>query len=393
MKRIIPLITAVVAVAFASILPLRAQDNPNPTPEPAPPYPRAEGEAAITPQRAKAELQRAEAETAAAHPRMQDEKERVGGGGGGGGLGGGFSFTDRLRTIISRSPAQAGKPMIIRSSPMDPKEEAALEEDLSVMSHILDKALNERLGWHQPSTTAMGVNVFFAPGSTPMRSLYLEGYGALFLLNVSFPLVPPPAKEEQEKPSGDSAWEEAKQELYGQHSYGRSAGPAEEFSEEKVNKLKDALLESLKNAANIRDLKPEDSVTVSVFGGASGVPAHIRYKALAQSGSGTAGNTTVLAAPAPGGPPLRKSVLTIRIRKADADAFSKGKMNLDDFRKKARITAYTGNAEEDGLAASPFGQNWSGGGGFGSWGPTTVPPGMNGQPGGGGGAFGGQSAR
>ena len=66
---------------------------------------------------------------------------------------------------------------------MEAKEQANLEEDLAVMSHILDKALNEKGGWRQPATTAMGVNVYFSPSSTPLRSLYLEGYGALFLLN------------------------------------------------------------------------------------------------------------------------------------------------------------------------------------------------------------------
>jgi len=118
----------------------------------------------------------------------------------------------------------------------------------------------------------MGIDVFFAPSSNPMRSLYLEGYGALFLLNVGIPLLPPPAKAEpqKEKSPVDSNWDQARQELYGQRTEGKTVtGPVKEYSEEKVNRLKDALLEALKNATNIRNLKPNDSVTVCVFGGAS----------------------------------------------------------------------------------------------------------------------------
>lgn len=32
--------------------------------------------------------------------------------------------------------------------------------------------------------------------------------------------------------------------------------------------------------------------------------------------------------------------MTIRARKSDIDAFAKGKINLDEFRKKAVITIY-----------------------------------------------------
>jgi hypothetical protein len=383
MKRFLSFVITPLALVLTSPFTLAARqiDPATGLPEPGP-----EHDQAVRRNQAEAELQKAEADKAAAEARFQYEKQRTGGGGGGMGGSGGYSpfgatpgFRDRLQSIIHR-PGSVTRPVIIRSSPMEPKEEAGLEEDLSVMSHILDKSLNEKVGWQAPATTAMGVNVYFAPGSTPMRTLYLEGYGALFLLNVGFPLVPAATKEAQEKPSGDSTWEEAKQELYGQHSYGRTVGPAEEFSEERVNKLKDALLESLKNAANIRDLKPEDSVTVSVFGGAAAGAAHVHYKAVEHlAAPAKNGGVTVMSAP--DGASQRKTVLTIRVRKADADAFSKGKMNLDDFRKKARITAYAGNAEDEGLAIGSVGI-WNDTG-WGAMDPAT------GLPGTGGGGFGG----
>ena len=210
----------------------------------------------------------------------------------------------------------------------------------------------------------MGINVLFGPGSSPIRSIYLDGYGALFLLNVNFPLLPPPEKpqETKEKSETDSAWEEAKQEIYGQHDawsqvgkafkFSMADGPEQEYDEKKVEDLKEGLLEALKNATNIRNLKSDETVTVCVFGGVSVAP-------------GKAAKTTVKRAPdAPGeeqdlvfdadrknlfmakrgdGPATRGTIMTIRVKKSDADAFAKGKLNLDDFRKKASITTYAGD--------------------------------------------------
>jgi len=50
----------------------------------------------------------------------------------------------------------------------------------------------------------------------------------------------------------------------------------EEYDGTKVNKLKDALFEALKNATNIRNLKSDDSITVCVFGGASEAPFRMK---------------------------------------------------------------------------------------------------------------------
>ena len=43
------------------------------------------------------------------------------------------------------------------------------------------------------------------------------------------------------------------------------------------------------------------------------------------------------------GPPARGTIMTIRVKKSDADAFAKGKLSLEDFRKKASITTYAGD--------------------------------------------------
>jgi hypothetical protein len=111
------------------------------------------------------------------------------------------------------------------------------------------------------------------------------------------------------------------------------------------------LLEALKNAANIRGLKPEDSVTVSVTGLAQARPKMVSVK------NGSI-ETTRLIAPPPGSGARSATMMTIRVKKSDVDALAKGSLNFDEFRKRARITTYIGGANPEGESAG------FGGGGF-----------------------------
>jgi hypothetical protein len=65
--------------------------------------------------------------------------------------------------------------------------------------------------------------------------------------------------------------------------------------------------------------------------------------------------------------------MTIRVKKSDADAFAKGAMTLEAFRKRAHVVSYAGSPESE----MSFGGVGGGMGGFG------------GPPGGVGGGFGG----
>jgi len=260
---------------------------------------------------------------------------------------------NRMQPILTHGPGAGSKPLVIRSANADAKEEANLEEDLAVMAHIFDKSLEELPGGQPHRFKAAGIDVFFTPGQNPMRSFYLEGYGAVFLLSVSFPLVPPPQKVEREKPAVDSTWTEAQAELFGQPSDGAAlAGMAEEYSEEKVGKLQDSLFESLKNATNIRGLKPDDSVTVAIFGGSS--PIRTKVKAAAKRSLVAKDGDTFLwqETEAQG----RQTMMTVRVKKADIDAYAKGKLNPEEFQKRAKLTAYnTGSGSPVYGGASGFG--------------------------------------
>ena len=279
---------------------------------------------------------------------MRGKRGGAAGGFGGGGLGpvpNPFG-QNRIQPLIARGAA-AGKPLVIRSSNPEPKEEANLEEDLAVMAHIFDKSLEDLPGGQPHEFKAAGIDVFFTPAQSPMRCFYLDGYGAVFLLNVSFPLVPPPQKVEHEKPAGDSAWTEAQEELFGQPSEGRFvAWATEEYSEEKVNRLKDLLFDTLKNATNIRGVKADDSVSVVVFGGSSSTRA--KAKAAAKRAVVARDGDMMLWQEGEG--QGRQTMLTVRVKKADVDAYAKGKLNAEEFQKRAKLTAYN-----SGTGATVFG--------------------------------------
>jgi len=267
--------------------------------------------------------------------------------------------TSPLHTLI-RHGHGAGSALVIRSSDFDSKAQSGLEEDLTVMSHILDKALEEKLSNQPRARKAMGIDVVFSSSSSPIRSLYLEGYGAVFFLNVSFPfLAPPKAEPKKEQAETSSTWEEARQELYGQRGEPKlSAAPGEEYDQEKVDKLKDSILESLNNGSNIRDLKADDSITVCVFG-VAGRSGKVQSTARRTPAPTPLANYAYAFGDSKGGR-TRGTVLTVRVRKSDAEAFAKGKLDLDEFRKKAKISAYSGNAISDGWMS--FGSFGSGAG-------------------------------
>jgi hypothetical protein len=115
------------------------------------------------------------------------------------------------------------------------------------------------------------------------------------------------------------------------------------YDENKVSELKDALLEALKNATNIRNLKSDEAITVCVFGGASSGPRKPKAFAKDSSDDQDRDENELAVVSRDDGPPARGTIMTIRVKKADVDAFAKSKLNLDDFRKKASVTTYTGD--------------------------------------------------
>lgn len=362
MKTFIPIVTVAAALSLCGSTALRGQalsGAGSPPPEVQEAIDKAQAEAQRAQAEAQLQFQKAQQEFQDAGRQMEEQMAQVQGrvgaiSGGGASVGtAGPGYGTRLQSLIQRAPGNSGRTLVIRSSNVDPKEQANLEEDLAVMSHIFDKAIAGKPGDDPRRRTAMGIDVFFTASPSPLRRLYLDGYGALFMLNVDFPLLAPAAKPDapKEKPQTDSTWQEAQRELYGQPA---GADPSrsivEQYSEDKVNDLKNALLEAFKDATNMRNLKSDDAITVCVFGGVNGVPAGLKVQGPFGGYSNSAG-----------GSPLRRTIMTIRAKKSDVDAFAKGKLNLDEFRKKAGIATYAGDAGNPGGGVS---YSAGGGGGF-----------------------------
>jgi hypothetical protein len=223
------------------------------------------------------------------------------------------------------------------------------------MARVLDKSVDR--GSHDEDRKAMGIQLWATGGGNRARNLYIEGHGAIFILNVPFPLVAPPSKPqvEEKKEAASSTWEEARNELYGREEERgpgkRKSGdkrPAPPYEAERVEDLKKDIAEALKNATHIRGLKDNETVTVVVQGSGSGTIQ--RARAAGPKGDG---EDVFAFAFAPGGGGGARSVMTLRAKKSDIDAFAKGKTELDDFRKKVSIAAYQAPVGGDGTRGRP----------------------------------------
>jgi hypothetical protein len=246
-----------------------------------------------------------------------------------------------LEHIFGAPGRTGGQPLIVRSGQPGATNVSNLQEDLVIMSRILTKAVGR-----EGRDAAMGIVLSALPGSRHPQSIYLEGYGALFLLNVKFPLVPPSVKEDEkpEKPT-DTTWDETKRELYGQRPgtvriwNPAGADTTAEYNADQVEDLKKELLDALKNATHLRDLKPEEFVTVAVTGGREGaVTTHVKRTKKTVGGNVTTADTYASAENKPTA--SHESTLVIRVKKADVDAFAKGDTDLEQFKKRASISAY-----------------------------------------------------
>ena len=236
--------------------------------------------------------------------------------------------------------SKGGRSLIIQSSDPDPKTYANIEEDLNVMYRILSKTRKQDDG-------GFGLGSFLSGSSgSSVKSMYIEGYGAVFMLNVRFPLVAPQPAEEQAKPKENTSeeWERAKRELSSRNTleldleraWTHAIGPAgEEYDAQKVEDLTVSVLESLKNATHIRNLKSDEFVTVAILG-AESVPHRVSVENEDEDGRSKR-KTRIETMGAPRG----ESTMTIRAKKSDIDDFAKNKLNVDAFRKKAKMLVYT----------------------------------------------------
>jgi hypothetical protein len=297
--------------------------------------------------------------------------EKGGGGGfGGGGFGNaGANITvkkDRVMldndTYLPRS-TKTGRTLVVQTSTPDPAAISNAEEDLSVMALILRKATGSSR--NDDKRTAMGIEVFGS--SSGARNMYVEGYGALFLLGVRFPLIAPADKVDETvtKDESDNDWTEAREELLNSErnvfelhldrawtKVNQISGEqfaVEDYDADKVEDLKTGLLQALKNATHIRALKPDEFVTVVI----QGAEAMRVEKVSTGGGGGARAGGTLKISNARRDSGRGETVMTIRVKKSDIDAFAKGNLDLAGIRKKAAIQTYFRRGDAS-VATSPF---------------------------------------
>ena len=249
-----------------------------------------------------------------------------------------------------------GSALIIPNTQMNTEDIVGINQDLNVMSEIFNQKLNQE----NLSSRRMFPGVWsnyggLLGGSSSTQTMYLQGYGAIFMMNVDFPLSPlPSAEEEQEKQEVkedvDPVWEKTRKQIYEPQDVrkkSRYEKPEIEYDPEKVEDLKDTLIESLKHAANISALTSDESVVLMVTGNSEYFDSSTtivmttkgnKTQTITTPGSATVGQTAT-------------AKLVIRAKKSDIDAFANANINLEQFREKVQIIScpYVGSQAEKSL--------------------------------------------
>ena len=265
-----------------------------------------------------------------------------------------------------REPA-VGKALVIPTADIGAEEVARIGEDMQVMSHILVKSAATAMAQAEQFLAEFGDLLTSDRGSP--QAIYLQGYGALFIIETDIILSPPegmeapdPAPPEKEV---DKTWQQARDELFSpEHTRRRSQLP-EKYDSRRVEALKREIVKSLKHAANIRQLQQNEWVVVTVTngrrsGGNAGGYGFFEYYstntgrstayggqggggfggAAGFGGGGGLGGGAGRGAALGGAGAARATVMTIRAKKPDVDDFAKGKVDFEKFRQKVQIFTY-----------------------------------------------------
>jgi len=274
--------------------------------------------------------------------------------------------------------------LVVPASEVDPKALAEMREDMQVMVQILREMLSE-------PRMILGMlydyGDIFGGSDRCTQAFYLEGYGALFVTEVDFPFSFAPEDRSEGEPAPqqpvDPVWQRARQKLRSPgagRAYGQGTGDEMSFEQFKAD-----LVQTLKHAANIRHVDPNENVIVTIIGqdqgggwsdfdatrsgfgafgggsysysggsfgpgggstyansytyssGSAAPPARVPAKNIYGNVKRDAlGNVVYQSQPAP----TPMTVLTIRAKKADVDAFAAGKIDLEQFQQRVNVLTY-----------------------------------------------------
>ena len=254
-------------------------------------------------------------------------------------------------TSASRWPSQSGgaaSVFVIPSAEIETKDLLTINEDINVMSRIFATSLQQaRISssggrvFADDNTSAL-LHALSGRNRASMQSLYLQGYGVLFLMKVDFPLLPPLQTQQEdateEKEEGDKVWEDTRRQLYepGLLAKRKKDDSAVEYDAEKVENLKTTLIKALKHASNIRNLKPEESAILTITGGGGNGAMVTTHSAIVVSGR----EKVVHESPSSAVGSAARQALVIRAKKADIDSFAKGALDIEQFRQRVQMINY-----------------------------------------------------
>jgi len=265
------------------------------------------------------------------------------------------------RGLSLRSRAgSTGTVLVIPSEQTRTEDLLTINEDMGVMSRIFEKNLEQAKLRTARSSIFFSRNdsfaTFFGGARGEIQSMYLQGYGALFLMKVDFPLTPSTdtqddEKETQKAEEGDPVWQQMRRQMYEPDKVDRrrrTDRPEEKYDAQKVENLKTILIKALKHAANIRNLKPDDSVILTVIGsgeatGTTITPPKLFRGAPIVSERDADGNTRTRIVQSTSLDNIGSSspaILVIRSKKSYIDEFAKGDLDLDKFRERVQILTH-----------------------------------------------------
>jgi hypothetical protein len=221
-----------------------------------------------------------------------------------------------------------------------------IREELAIMSRLLAKATDPESAKRGGFRINLG-DIDFGQ-TTDLDALYLDGYGAVFLLEVDYPLVEPAKvaeKKTEPKPDKDAAWEKARREINGtDHDSDLDAAdddaPAEPagvpYDAEKVAALRQRLLEVFRHATNLKAVKPGEDIVLRISG-RSVRPPHVAQLPVYITNPTMTKRYGVqaFATSSPSEPII--STLTLRAKKSDVDAFATGQLSAEEFARKVAV--------------------------------------------------------
>jgi hypothetical protein len=235
----------------------------------------------------------------------------------------------------------AGDVLVVLTREFAPEKIAETTEDLRVMLQILREKLSEpRMirGVLRDYGNLLGED-------RRAEAIYLEGSAALFVIGADFPPSSAAQQsgggESQARPQGEAAdpvWQRARQKLHSPAGVG-SAGQSAQIQAMTFDQFKEELLRSLKHAANIRNVDPNELVVLTIVA-QKGDASRTADADMMRQYHNIYGNDDYMATLGLGRPARSTTVLTMQAKKSDIDAFAQGALDFDQFRRKVKSFTY-----------------------------------------------------